>query len=1294
MEINQRLNDKNINKRKPFTIRRRKTFLINKQDNSFFKSSSLKKNNSKRRSISNKRGFLLNLSLINYNNAEEEIKNALIEKRRTLLWELRRQSYDIISQITNDKKEENKQKTHKIKGRSSSKYLYSRIDDKIFESEKKKKKVISQSHIIKNNEYIKKYFLNDSEKKTILNNDTQNDKTNNCDNEKTETKTHSNLESSVNSKKVKKKKNSRDKFRFLSRGCLVIDSIDENESDEELEQHSSYVINPETNIFLAYDLTIVLCVLFSLFYFPYELAKYFCLCGIYDNIIKIIIDIFIDCLFIVDLIINFFLEYYTKEEEVLVKISSKIMYNYIFGWFFFDFLTTLPFNCFSYFYCNRNPRGFCYTYQKDNNIDFLLILRCLKAIKIFKVLRRKKNQFLTKICEKCSNNIILENILNIIRNIKFVIIALHIISCIHIYIGKHTFPGWINSNGFQNDSFIKIYMISIYYITTTLTTVGYGDIDSNSIIEIQFRIILLAFGIVGYSWIISSISNGINKENYASINFENDWQILEGIKRNHRKIPYSLYINIINHLKRKHFYQNKYDKNLLINSLPYSLKNNLIFSMYKKQIEKFDYFKNPSNSNFLVEVLSCFTPISAQKEDILLKENDLIEDIFFVREGKLALEISINIDNPEESINKYLSFDFLNFAFDFNPNQSYTHLPMISKSSFMGGSHSFIFSSNYTNLINSGIKKEEKHKTNSLYLRVHDIHKDEDYGDIFMAFRKRSPFAVRVKTRRVKLFVIKKEDFYKLYEQYKNVFRPIFKKKKHNFVMIKNILIKTLARFCNIKGIRIDEKYKETIKKATNALNKEIIPTELLKEPSLIHEINEIDEEINMTIKEFDHEFSSIKSSLNKEKRKAFQNIKKVRSSTIVTKKYILDDINNSSDYESRYYSSLLKSKIKKNLKKKIKKIKTKIKTNVALKEKFQDINFNFNFSESDDSIGTVKVKENDNIKSSGPRTNKTFPKSLNYSLKKNIKNQEMKEKNENLLDESNIFIYINNNCNYGKNIINNSHSNIINNLNNVKKRNRNSSSNVTFDNIFNYKNKEENTNSDKNKDISYRNKKTSLSSVSLYNMKKHNNLSFSNGYNHHKKKVKSSCKNINFDAENLFSTSADSFEIKSSYRNLNQASEGQYIKDQKLQENTIKYIKEYNSKNSKKNTKIEKHKRYNIDDSHIIKKNKSENSKYYYNFSKKKIKYKNKKNKNSKNNLDNLYISPKEKKSSSSKNIRSIITNKDLSVNSNNDNNVKIKEDNHYNVKYNDYTLDNYNKICDSKNEDSYNNKNTNIHK
>ena len=177
---------------------------------------------------------------------------------------------------------------------------------------------------------------------------------------------------------------------------------------------------------------------------------------------------------------------------------------------------------------------------------------------------KNNNQIISKLTEGISDNPNLEQAIHLIIQILDVIFVFHIISCIHIFIGKFTYPGWIFSNKFQDYSNANLYMISIYYLITTMTTVGYGDISSDSFIEIVFRIILLAVGIIGYSWLISNISNRINKQSYASMNFENDCKNLEIIRLEHEELPFKIYCQIKNFLEYKHFHQNIYDRNLLI----------------------------------------------------------------------------------------------------------------------------------------------------------------------------------------------------------------------------------------------------------------------------------------------------------------------------------------------------------------------------------------------------------------------------------------------------------------------------------------------------------------------------------------------------------------------------------------------------------------------------------------------------------------------------------------------------------------------------------------------------------
>ena len=55
-------------------------------------------------------------------------------------------------------------------------------------------------------------------------------------------------------------------------------------------------------------------------------------------------------------------------------------------------------------------------------------------------------------------------------------LILHNISCIYIFLGKFTYPNWIVYLGIEQDNFFEIYIYALYYIISTVTTVGYGDV--------------------------------------------------------------------------------------------------------------------------------------------------------------------------------------------------------------------------------------------------------------------------------------------------------------------------------------------------------------------------------------------------------------------------------------------------------------------------------------------------------------------------------------------------------------------------------------------------------------------------------------------------------------------------------------------------------------------------------------------------------------------------------------------------------------------------------------------------
>jgi len=138
---------------------------------------------------------------------------------------------------------------------------------------------------------------------------------------------------------------------------------------------------------------------------------------------------------------------------------------------------------------------------------------------------------------------------------------------------------------------------------TTMTTVGYGDIAGVSLSEIIFQIIVLSVGITIYSWVVSNIGNYVKNESYASMQFNKDETILEEIRISYPNMSYKLYKQIYHHLHARKIRQKQNDSNLLINSLPYSLKNTVLLTMYKETINNLKIFKNCQNSDFIVRLL-------------------------------------------------------------------------------------------------------------------------------------------------------------------------------------------------------------------------------------------------------------------------------------------------------------------------------------------------------------------------------------------------------------------------------------------------------------------------------------------------------------------------------------------------------------------------------------------------------------------------------------------------------------------------------------------------------------------
>ena len=482
---------------------------------------------------------------------------------------------------------------------------------------------------------------------------------------------------------------------------------------------------------------------------------------------------FIDFIYIFDLIINFYRSYYNFEEN-LVKKNLLIFLHYFKTWLLFDLISSIPIytilktlesKCIIKSIYNdskfENTGKHSHHYNVNlNKIHYILILiKVIKTLKIFKknIVLKKMRKFLNEI------NFI-NNWADIFIYLLFFISFLNFTACIFIFLGRNIFESWIFLNDLEEKSFIDIYIAAIYYLVMTVTTVGYGDVIGKSMAEIIFQIIMVIAGTCIYSWIISSVSNYVKKMNERNLKYEEKVQVLEEIKLNSH-INKKLYNKIIRLLNYRKYHEEENEKNIILESLPNSLKNTLLIEMYKNYINDFSFFKGIENREFIVQVISKLSPIIGIKDDILIEEGEYIEEIIFIKNGILSLEVWIDMNFPEEFVHNYLfengfikkENSFLKSSFKYNSNS--TNKDYNKNIAELDTT----FNKYYENIDN---KNEKALYENKKKLKVLEIRKNEHFGDVCMFLNKKSPLYVRVSSKVVDLLLLKKLDAISISNRY------------------------------------------------------------------------------------------------------------------------------------------------------------------------------------------------------------------------------------------------------------------------------------------------------------------------------------------------------------------------------------------------------------------------------------------------------------------------------------------------------------------------------------------------
>lgn len=214
----------------------------------------------------------------------------------------------------------------------------------------------------------------------------------------------------------------------------------------------------------------------------------------------------VNLVFGIDIILTFMTPIY-KGYQLEIR-WKKIAKQYLKFWFWVDLLSVIPLDMML-----SPTSGATASISTLTRVPKIFkVSRAAKVLRIAKVNRSKNQTLLGRIVKyfDAKNGISFK----VVLCISFLWFIAHILNCIFFIISENSEDRrtWIYLHGYDTEPLMDTYIACFYYIFTTLTTTGYGDILPVTLLEQFFTVIVMAAGVMIFSLIYNYLSDGVIKK--------------------------------------------------------------------------------------------------------------------------------------------------------------------------------------------------------------------------------------------------------------------------------------------------------------------------------------------------------------------------------------------------------------------------------------------------------------------------------------------------------------------------------------------------------------------------------------------------------------------------------------------------------------------------------------------------------------------------------------------------------------------------------------------------------------
>jgi len=273
---------------------------------------------------------------------------------------------------------------------------------------------------------------------------------------------------------------------------------------------SHFLIHPDSNYIVKWDLVVVFALLFTAFVTPYEIA----FLSIQFNTL-LIINCLVNLIFLKDSLMQFFLPFWDSSfHGKWVTDLRLIRKNYLRKWFWFDLVSNIPFDIL----------GLLMDSGRVSKLRIIRLVRLFRLVKLLRILRTSRI-----VARLENNNGILFSVRSLVKFMLATALVFHWLACLWSFFGRMSFDSgetsWISIHFSCSDNadacvnHFQVYTAASYFAGYTIFGIGYGDVVPANTVERWVSVFIMLSGSSFYAYVIGNAANIIGRFDVDTIEY-------------------------------------------------------------------------------------------------------------------------------------------------------------------------------------------------------------------------------------------------------------------------------------------------------------------------------------------------------------------------------------------------------------------------------------------------------------------------------------------------------------------------------------------------------------------------------------------------------------------------------------------------------------------------------------------------------------------------------------------------------------------------------------------------------